>query len=145
MGLDPSQYCLFIAERNKYMANELPIASYAVIPSQILALKQKEAGWKPDAPIVQMLGVNVENIEFRSPTSGNVSVGPTGAAFESWSVEQVCEWLKGIGMEEYTECFRQGNVDGKGLALCTPASLRDLGVQALGVRKEIIRQIRNLK
>jgi hypothetical protein len=170
MSLEPSQFCLFISDRNKYMANELPIASYAVTPAQVLVLKPKTADWKPDPPIVDMLGVSVENIQFRqhsgpatwnsvpnipgsfddllsssNPPSSSSSSSSAPAEYESWSVDQVCEWVRSIGMEDQASFFRDGGIDGKALAEATPVSLRNIGIQALGVRKEIIRQVRTLK
>ena len=57
----------------------------------------------------------------------------------------VGRWLKGIGMGEYVDCFEKGGVDGKMLGEITGPMLRNLGVPALGVRKEIMRQVKSLK
>ena len=60
-----------------------------------------------------------------------------------WTVEQVCQWLRSINMDEQiVECFNSGNITGRDLAILSVTSLKNLGIQALGVWKEIIHQIR---
>ena len=89
-----------------------------------------------------MLGINLSNITFRSTTPA--STAPN--SFSHWSVGEVCDWLKELGMEEeVVGCFEKGGVDGKGLGNVTAGSLRELGVVPLGTRKEIVRQMTKIK
>uniref|UniRef100_A0A7S4N7G1 SAM domain-containing protein n=1 Tax=Paramoeba aestuarina TaxID=180227 RepID=A0A7S4N7G1_9EUKA len=142
MSLDPDQHCLYLTEQNKYMADELPISCYAVTPTQSLVLRKKGYGWLPDKPNVEMLGQNLDKITFRC-----LSV-PSSAppSFSKWGVEEVCEWLREIGMEDnVVECFEKGNMDGGKLGDATSGSLKDLGIAPLGTRKEIVRQMLKMK
>ena len=192
LNLNPANFCLFFPDKNKYLADELPIAAYAVTPSQVLIVKQKDASFRPDRPVVEMLGVDLSGITFRDSTpaalpppvrptsaapplprrtesttnviavaaaaaanananansvpssSSGASGSGGGGAFSSWTVPQVIEWLQSIGMEEHAGAFQEHNVDGAQLSALTTVSLKNMGIQALGIRKEILRQIRAL-
>jgi len=64
---------------------------------------------------------------------------------QEWSVEQVCEWLKRIGMEEYEGVFRSNKIDGYSLLELTQDLLKDMEITAVGHRVRIMKQIEELK
>ena len=37
------------------------------------------------------------------------------STIQTWSVEQVCEWVRGIWLNEFESKFREANVDGRKL------------------------------
>ena len=46
-----------------------------------------------------------------------------------WSVDDVCDWLKAQGLEEYLPSFRENRIDGQELqSLNTDTLVNDLGV-----------------
>uniref|UniRef100_A0A7S4N826 SAM domain-containing protein n=1 Tax=Paramoeba aestuarina TaxID=180227 RepID=A0A7S4N826_9EUKA len=69
----------------------------------------------------------------------------TSKELESWTVNEVVEWVKGLGLGEHAGAFERGRVDGKTLSEMTGPNLRTLGIQALGTRKEILRQVKSAK
>lgn len=56
---------------------------------------------------------------------------------------QIDGWLQDLGLDQYTEAFRQNDVDIRVLPLLTGEDLKDLGV-SLGHRKLILAAIQNL-
>lgn len=62
-----------------------------------------------------------------------------GGAY-SWSVEQVEEWLQGIGLPQYQDNFRENDVNGWVLMCLQDQHLQAFGVTALGHRKTILRK-----
>jgi class 3 adenylate cyclase/tetratricopeptide (TPR) repeat protein len=50
----------------------------------------------------------------------------------------VGEWLRGLGLAEYEEKFRDHKIDGKVLASLTADDLRDIGVSAVGDRRRLL-------
>lgn len=66
---------------------------------------------------------------------GEISQG----AIKMWTVEDVCQWLSALGLEEHEEKFKQNAIDGKELLALTTSDLETLGVAALGHRNKIVR------
>jgi len=64
---------------------------------------------------------------------------------QEWSVEQVCEWLKRIGMEEYEGVFRSNKIRGYSLLELTQDLLEKMGITAVGDLIEILKEIEELK
>ena len=58
-------------------------------------------------------------------------------------MQQIAEWLKNLGMAEYTDRFAENRIDISVLPDLTEQHLRDLGV-ALGDRLKMLRAIRDL-
>ena len=58
-------------------------------------------------------------------------------------MQQIAEWLKGLGMSEYAERFAENKIDISVLPDLTDQHLKDLGV-ALGDRLKMLRAIRDL-
>ncbi|XP_062519691.1 WD repeat, SAM and U-box domain-containing protein 1-like isoform X2 [Corticium candelabrum] len=62
-----------------------------------------------------------------------------------WSVDDVGEWLRKIGLREFEQTFRDNAIDGTELlGLDAQMLADDLGITALGHRNKILRAIREL-
>ena len=61
------------------------------------------------------------------------------AHFETWSVDDVSDWLGRLRMDGYAVAFAEQNIDGKALIGLTPEDLERLGV-TLGIHKQLIMQ-----
>ena len=59
------------------------------------------------------------------------------------AVQQIADWLRKLGMAEYTDRFVENRIDISVLSDLTDQHLKDLGV-ALGDRLKILRAIRDL-
>eukprot|EP00211_Chloroparvula_japonica_P005146 CAMPEP_0119121182 /NCGR_PEP_ID=MMETSP1310-20130426/1931_1 /TAXON_ID=464262 /ORGANISM="Genus nov. species nov., Strain RCC2339" /LENGTH=899 /DNA_ID=CAMNT_0007110731 /DNA_START=21 /DNA_END=2716 /DNA_ORIENTATION=- len=67
LKLEESRYCLYSVSNQKYLADGLPLTAYALTPSQVLVLKKRNPGFKPDRPVLNLSGMSLEGIEFRAP------------------------------------------------------------------------------
>src|SRR5688500_10073640 len=56
----------------------------------------------------------------------------------------VGRWLLELGLAEYTEAFRDHQIDGEILVELTDADLKEIGVVALGARKKLLAAIRKM-
>ncbi|XP_066931798.1 uncharacterized protein [Clytia hemisphaerica] len=64
---------------------------------------------------------------------------------DSWTVEDVCDWLKDISLEEYCELFRFHAIDGVELLEQNEESLVDaLKIEPFGHRRKIMRNLTKL-
>ena len=62
------------------------------------------------------------------------------------SIDDTCNWLKTIGMEMYEKQFRHHQISGSVLPTLTSISLlRELRIEPLGHRNQILRAIQELK
>jgi class 3 adenylate cyclase/predicted ATPase len=59
-------------------------------------------------------------------------------------MQQIADWLKKLGMSEYTERFAENHIDESILRELTDQDLKDLGVVSLGHRRKMLRAIRDL-
>jgi SAM domain (Sterile alpha motif)/Adenylate and Guanylate cyclase catalytic domain len=59
-------------------------------------------------------------------------------------VQQIADWLKELGMSEYTERFADNHIDESILRELTDQDLKDLGVVSLGHRRKMLRAIAEL-
>ena len=50
-------------------------------------------------------------------------------------------WLRGIGLDQYTELFRANDIDGGLLGRLTGDDLKEIGVASLGHRKQLLEAI----
>jgi hypothetical protein len=68
-----------------------------------------------------------------------------GSPVGGWTVDDVTQWLKKIGLQDYEQTFRDNAIDGTELlTLDTQTISEDLGITALGHRNKILRAIREL-
>jgi class 3 adenylate cyclase len=50
----------------------------------------------------------------------------------------VAEWLRGLGLDQYTPVFRANDIDGEVLRRLTAEDLRELGVASIGHRRRLL-------
>ena len=62
----------------------------------------------------------------------------------NWTVDLVCDWLVDIGLEEIEEIFYTNKIDGAKLLAFDDDSLRALGIEKLGHRKRLLKEIKTL-
>lgn len=63
---------------------------------------------------------------------------------QNWSVDLVCDWLVDIGLEEIEELFYTQKIDGARLIQFDEESLKAIGVEKLGHRKRLVKEIKIL-
>lgn len=63
---------------------------------------------------------------------------------KEWKVQDVCDWLSQMDMNEYVATFKKNKVDGTALLLLDDNDLRELGVGAFGARKKLVKAIQTL-
>ncbi len=64
---------------------------------------------------------------------------------KKWSAEEVVVWLEGLGLNEYSDAFRDAKINGKKLLALDKPQLKDLGVNKLGHVKKLTINIDLLK
>src|ERR1700740_2698089 len=57
----------------------------------------------------------------------------------------VAEWLRGLGLEQYTPAFRDNDIDGEVLRRLTAEDLRELGVVSNGQRRPLLHALAALR
>ncbi|KPP72682.1 sterile alpha motif domain-containing protein 14-like [Scleropages formosus] len=62
----------------------------------------------------------------------------------AWSTQQVCEWLKGLNMEQYVPEFTAREVDGEQLLQMDSAKLKGLGVNSSTDRNALKRRLKDM-
>ena len=63
-----------------------------------------------------------------------------------WSIDEVGEWLRHLGLDEYIERFKKNHIDGSVLFDITEADLKDeFKMMSVGHRKNFMKAIGNLK
>lgn len=76
----------------------------------------------------------------------NENQQPTRKLLRSWSIEDVCDWLRELSMDQYCEMFRYNAIDGVELLQLNDGILLDsLGIGPLGHRNKIMRELNELK
>lgn len=79
-------------------------------------------------------------------SSSSFSQFPGDTKVQSWSIENVMDWLTTISLSQYRETFREGSIDGAFLYALTDDDLRNtLGVEHKLHRKKILFNIDRLK
>jgi class 3 adenylate cyclase/predicted ATPase len=59
-------------------------------------------------------------------------------------MQQIADWLKGLGVEQYAHCFDEHDIDFSLLRDLTDQDLEKIGVQSLGHRRKLLRAIADL-
>ncbi|XP_006813234.1 WD repeat, SAM and U-box domain-containing protein 1-like [Saccoglossus kowalevskii] len=100
--------------------------------------------WKlhlgPSAPPAEAADIKVDLLGC-----GGNKISPI-KPLSDWSVQDVCDWLKSLGLEQYVVTFKSNEIDGQELNNITSEVLRsDLAISALGHRNKIIRGIESIK
>jgi class 3 adenylate cyclase len=60
-------------------------------------------------------------------------------------MQQIGDWLKRLGLEQYARCFAENDIDFSILRDLTDPDLEKIGVQSLGHRRKLLRAIADLK
>src|SRR5712671_3442668 len=60
-------------------------------------------------------------------------------------MHQIVDWLKELGMSEYTQRFTENDIDFAILGDLTDQDLEKIGVASLGHRRKLLRAIADLK
>lgn len=63
----------------------------------------------------------------------------------TWTSKRVSEWLSSLGLREYADTFAQHRVTGDLLEVLTEDHLKELGVQIVGHRLVLLRELSTLK
>ncbi|XP_047136345.1 uncharacterized protein LOC100211223 isoform X2 [Hydra vulgaris] len=84
-----------------------------------------------------------QNLEYSDPLKNNDQYLTSP---QSWTVEDVCTWLRSIALDDYVEVFTTNAIDGTELMCLNDDSLSNsLNISPLGHRNKIIREINQLK
>eukprot|EP00111_Clytia_hemisphaerica_P015432 TCONS_00045583-protein len=71
---------------------------------------------------------------------------PKRKLIRNWSIDDVCDWLKELSLDQYCEVFRYNAIDGIELAQLTDHTLLNaLQIGPLGHRNKITRELNELK
>ena len=57
---------------------------------------------------------------------------------------EIAQWLRELGLEQYTDAFRENAIDAKILPTLTADDLRDIGVTLIGHRRRLLNAIADL-
>jgi len=60
------------------------------------------------------------------------------------AMQQIADWLKKLGMSEYTERFVENHIDQNIIRELTDQDLKDIGVVSLNHRRKLLRAIQEL-
>src|SRR5262252_8538018 len=58
---------------------------------------------------------------------------------------QIADWLKGLGLTQYAECFAENDIDVSVLQDLTDQDLEKIGIRSLGHRRKLLRAIADLR
>src|SRR5215470_13291739 len=58
---------------------------------------------------------------------------------------QIANWLKGLELAQYAQCFTENDIDFSVLRDLTDADLEKIGIRSLGHRRKLLRAIADLK
>ena len=82
----------------------------------------------------------------KSPTPTEQPSESKTKSIEDWTIEEVADWIAEIGFQQIRNIFVENYISGSELVELTNEELKeDLGVQALGARKAILREIKKLQ
>ena len=54
---------------------------------------------------------------------------------------EITNWLRGLGLEQYAELFRDNDIDGEILCGMTAEDLKELGISSFGHRRKLLAAI----
>src|SRR5438105_4071591 len=60
-------------------------------------------------------------------------------------MQQIADWLKNLGLEQYARCFDENDIDFSVLRELNDPDLEKIGVSSLGHRRKLLRAIADLK
>lgn len=63
---------------------------------------------------------------------------------ETWSTEEVGEWLDAIGLGEYKAVFADNCIEGETLVSMSKSDIKELGVEKVGHRVKLDKEIKKL-
>ena len=63
----------------------------------------------------------------------------------AWTTDQVCTWLHSIGLDVFEKHFREHEITGDILPMLTLNELKDMSVQLVGPRTQLLRKIAKVK
>src|SRR2546428_3576759 len=61
------------------------------------------------------------------------------------AMQQIADWLKALGLEQYADCFAENDIDFSILHDLTDQDFKEIGVQSVGHRRKLLRAIADLK
>ncbi|RDD45295.1 WD repeat, SAM and U-box domain-containing protein 1 [Trichoplax sp. H2] len=94
---------------------------------------------------IWQINIHQESNSIRSQQA-NDGKSKAIASLQAMTLDDTCNWLKTIGMERYEKQFRHHQISGSILPTLTSISLmRDLSIEPLGHRNQILRAIQELK
>ena len=67
-----------------------------------------------------------------------------GKNVDSWTTAEVGEWLDAIGLGEYKAVFDENCIEGETLASMSKADIKELGVEKVGHRVKLDKEIKKL-
>ena len=70
---------------------------------------------------------------------------PNEGLFRRVAMQQIEDWLKQLGMDEYAQRFAENDIDLAILSDLTDQDLEKIGVTSLGHRRKLLRAIADLK
>jgi hypothetical protein len=75
---------------------------------------------------------------------GSESTTNSSPGVETWSIAEVSSWMESIGKGKYREVFEQHRINGSRLVLLDDPTLGAMGMQRLGHRKRLLKDILEL-
>uniref|UniRef100_A0A3P9B4T6 Sterile alpha motif domain containing 14 n=1 Tax=Maylandia zebra TaxID=106582 RepID=A0A3P9B4T6_9CICH len=70
---------------------------------------------------------------------------PCDEPHSSWTTQQVCQWLRGLNMEQYVPEFSARDIDGQQLLQMDGSKLKGLGVLSSSDRSALKRRIKDVQ
>ena len=67
-----------------------------------------------------------------------------GKNVDSWTTSEVGDWLDAIGLGEYKGVFDENCIEGETLASMSKADIKELGVEKVGHRVKLDKEIKKL-
>lgn len=67
-----------------------------------------------------------------------------GKNVDLWNTEEVGEWLEAIGLGEYKVVFAENCIEGELLASMSKTDIKELGVEKVGHRVKLDKEIKKL-
>jgi len=91
-------------------------------------------------------GVGALRGKKKKSSRGSASNFVIDADITQWTVDDVVRYINGLGgkASSFGKIFREEQINGQKLALITDDDLKDMGVEALGVRKKILNGLEKL-
>ena len=111
------------------------MSKQSVITDSAIPIPEK----KPPSPPLQHMADRL--LPTAAPPMGDAEV----ASMLTWSVDQVCAWLASVGLDVFEKHFRQHEITGDILPLITLAELKDMNVELVGPRTQLLKKLGKLK